>query len=184
MKKGVFIRDIKDGTPVDGLFLVKEMNRAETKNGKPYLSLALIDNSGEIPARIWDNADQMQEMCAAGTFVAISGQGQAFRDLLQLKITSLEPVDAGRLDLSLFLPASAHDPDDMLKELLQFIDSINDRHFKELLKVFFSDYAIYHRLQKSTGGEKHASCLSGGTVGTHPGNLPVGRCGLPSLCRS
>lgn len=164
MEKGIFIRDIKDGTQVDGLFLVKEMSRAETKNGKPYLSLALIDNSGEIPARIWDNADQMQEMCSPGSFVAISGQGQAFRDLLQLKITSLQPVDAGRLDLSLFLPASAHDPDDMLKELLQFIDSIDDRHFKELLKVFFSDKQFTIAFKKAPAAKNMHHAYLGGLL--------------------
>lgn len=139
MDKGIFIRDIKDGTPVNGVFLVKEMSRAETRNGKPYLSLVLIDNSGEIAARIWDNAEQLQESCTAGTFVAVAGQAQAFRELLQLKITSLQAVADGELDLALFLPASPHDPDAMLRELRQLIDSLTDSHYRGLLNLFFDD---------------------------------------------
>ena len=33
-----------------------EKTLAEAKNGKPYLALSLMDRTGDIEARIWDNA--------------------------------------------------------------------------------------------------------------------------------
>ncbi|MEJ2689266.1 MAG: OB-fold nucleic acid binding domain-containing protein [Deltaproteobacteria bacterium] len=164
MDKGIFIRDIKDGSQVDGVFLVKEMSRAETRAGKPFLSLSLIDNSGEIAARIWDNAEQMQESCTAGTFVAVTGQGQAFRDLLQLKITSLRPVAADELDLALFLPASAHDPEEMLQELRQLIDSILDPPCKALLDLFFSDARFTAAFKKAPAAKNMHHAYTGGLL--------------------
>ena len=71
-EKGIFVKDIQDSQEVAGLFLVKTMSRSETKNGNPYLMLTLIDSSGEIAGRVWDNADQLMAECAAGSIVSIS----------------------------------------------------------------------------------------------------------------
>ena len=41
------------------MFLVKEMGLAETRNGKPYLFMTLMDRSGELPGRVWENAEKL-----------------------------------------------------------------------------------------------------------------------------
>ena len=51
--KHIRIKEITDGLAIHDLFLVREMSRGETKTGKPYLSLILMDATGEISGRIW-----------------------------------------------------------------------------------------------------------------------------------
>ncbi len=59
-----FVKDIKDNQVVKGLFLVKEMNKSETRAGKPFLTLNLMDKTGEIVGRVWDNAEQLESECS------------------------------------------------------------------------------------------------------------------------
>jgi len=40
-------------------FLVAQKNHGVTKGGSSYLTLKLLDRSGEIEARIWDRADDL-----------------------------------------------------------------------------------------------------------------------------
>ena len=69
MKKGDCIENIKDGQKVEGLFLVSEMTRAETRAGKPYLTLHVMDKTGSLTGRVWDNADHWEKECSPGKVV-------------------------------------------------------------------------------------------------------------------
>ena len=82
-----FVSSIKDRDQVDEVFLVKEKITAMAKNGKPYLTLRLMDKSGEVDAKVWDNADQV----AAPIDVAMTGEAPSVEvtlkesDLAKLK---------------------------------------------------------------------------------------------------
>ncbi|MFN2257998.1 MAG: HD family phosphohydrolase, partial [Desulfuromonadaceae bacterium] len=54
MKK-TYIEDIRERDPINSVFLVRDKNMAVAKNGKPYMNLKLMDRSGEVDGRIWDN---------------------------------------------------------------------------------------------------------------------------------
>ena len=50
--KTLYAADIRDNQLVDGFFLVASKQRGVTQRGG-YLTLKLLDRSGEIEARIW-----------------------------------------------------------------------------------------------------------------------------------
>ena len=64
--KSLYAADIRDNQLVDALFLVAAKNHGVTKGGSSYLTLRLIDRSGEIEARVWDRADDLGEDIADG----------------------------------------------------------------------------------------------------------------------
>jgi Predicted HD-superfamily hydrolase len=57
--KSLYAADIRENQPIDDLFLVAQKNHGVTKGGSSYLTLKLLDRSGEIEARIWDRADDL-----------------------------------------------------------------------------------------------------------------------------
>src|SRR5881296_3099370 len=57
--KSLYAADIRDNQSVDGLFLVAAKNHGLTKGGNSYLTLKLLDRSGEIEARVWERADDL-----------------------------------------------------------------------------------------------------------------------------
>ncbi|MGV1100385.1 3'-5' exoribonuclease YhaM family protein [Thiovibrio sp. JS02] len=160
--QSISIKTIKDGQPVQGTFLVKEMNRGETKAGKPYLSLVLMDATGEISGRVWDNADELMAEAPAGAVVAVSGQAQAYRNILQLRLDNISRVPESEVDLSRFVPSTQGDVRLMAKELLKLAGSVENPFLKELLLTIFGDRKLMAAFKKAPAAKMmHHACLGG-----------------------
>jgi len=140
--KGIFIKDIKENNHIDGLFLVKTKNNGITKNGKPYLSVTLTDKSGDVTARVWDNADKLTAMFDQGDIVAAKAYSVLYQGSLQLNISFIQRHMCENERLRDFLPASSHDPEECFKQLMDFVQSVGNMHLKKLLETIFKDDAV------------------------------------------
>ena len=105
MAKTTFIDTLQEGARIDDLFLVKSARLAETKAGKPYLILTIMDKSGELSGPIWDNAERFRELCQPGECVRVKGMVQSYRDKLQLKVDEVSQVAKEEVDMADFLAA-------------------------------------------------------------------------------
>jgi 3'-5' exoribonuclease len=133
------IKDIRENQQLDSIFLIKEMSRAETRNGNPYLSLVLMDKSGEIGGRVWEDADRWQSECTIGRIARVTALAQSFKGILQLKINTIRAIPPGEADPSLFVPAAPGDPKVMAAELLKLAKEVENPFLRELLLAFFQD---------------------------------------------
>ena len=75
---------------VEGTFAVARKQRLRTRGGAPYLALELVDPSGRIDARVWNDVELLDTRFAEGDAVRVLGRVERFRDKLQLEIRSLE----------------------------------------------------------------------------------------------
>jgi len=156
------IRDIQDGQKVVGVFLVKSMTCAETKAGKPYLSLTLMDASGEIEARVWENAEQLKDECPPGAVVQVSGLAQSYRGVLQLKLDTVSRLAGDEADPSRFLPTTRANVKQMAKELLELAQSVQDPYLRELLLLFLKDRRFMGRFKQAVAAKSmHHGYLGG-----------------------
>ena len=57
-----YANKLKTDDKVDSVFIVRNKHTRVTKNNKSYLTFKLVDKSGEIIGRIWDNAERMSEL--------------------------------------------------------------------------------------------------------------------------
>ena len=73
-----FISDIKDRDPVNAVFLVKDKVLAMAKNGKPYMNLRLMDKSGDIEAKLWDNTELLDKQFDKDDFVKVRGKASVY----------------------------------------------------------------------------------------------------------
>jgi len=137
--KKVFVEQLRDGQIIEELFLVAKADRAETKAGNPYLILSLMDRSGEIGGRLWENLDQYGDQAVVGSVAMIKGVAQSFRDELQIKVDSLKffSFDDPSVELSDFLPSSKFPVNFMLSELKRLIALVTDRSLFNLLEKVF-----------------------------------------------
>lgn len=162
MNKDIFISDISDNQRVTGLFMVQEMRLGETRAGKPYLTVRLMDRSGSIGARVWDQAERLAAQCAPGNIVSIEAQSQTYNGELQLKINSARAVAADGIDLALFMPASPHDIRAMEQEIRAIFDTVADPFLKELLSLFQQDPEIWPLfLQAPAAKHMHHAYIGG-----------------------
>ena len=158
MGKSIFIDQLRQGARVDELFLVRSARLSETKAGKPYLILTVMDRSGELSGPIWEDALQLQKLCTPGEIIKLAGLVQSYRDNLQLKIDSVEPVQKSTVDLGDFFPVSPRNRQEMAEELQALFDTIKNPHLKKLLNYFFnkSDWWIKFQDAPAAKGIHHA----------------------------
>ena len=135
----MFVSDIKDRSQVDSVFLVREKITAMAKNGKPYLTIKLMDKTGEVEGKVWDNVDQLSAAFAKDDFVAVRSKATVYLGKMQLVIGDLRRVRDEEIDLSDFLPEAGRDTREMIGELTALLDTLDDGHLKRLLAAFFND---------------------------------------------
>lgn len=127
------VADLRDGDEVVGIFIVHEARRAESRANKPYLRLVLGDATGTIDAFVWDEIERWEAACVAGNVVGIRGRVGSFQDRLQLKVLSVDELEAEPSDFELLLPTSPRPRARMEAELDARIASVRDRGLRKLL---------------------------------------------------
>jgi 3'-5' exoribonuclease len=135
----MFVSEIRDRSQVDSVFLVKEKITAMAKNGKPYLTLRLMDKSGEVDAKIWDNVDAIAATFDKDDFIAIRSKATVYLGKMQLVVSELRRVPDEEVTLANFLPEAERAIAEMERELSDLVATLGDRHLKQLLTAFFDD---------------------------------------------
>ena len=112
------IAELTPDRVVDGVYAVARKQRLTTRTGAPYLALELVDPSGRIEARVWNDVDLLDARFAEGDAVRVLGRVEKFRDKLQLEVRSLEA--APDADPAALTPALRRDADE-LDGFLEFL---------------------------------------------------------------
>ena len=111
------ISDLVADRVVEGVFAVKTKRRLRTKGGAPYLMLELVDPSGNIDARVWNDVELLDGRFGEGDAVRVLGRVERFRDRLQLDVRTLEAADVDPVTLT---PAMRRDAAE-LQGFLEFL---------------------------------------------------------------
>jgi len=114
----VTIAELAEDRTVEGVYAVSRKQRLRTKAGAPYLALELVDPSGRIEARVWQDVELLDGRFAEGDAVRVLGRVERFRDRLQLDVRSLEA--AIDVDPASLAPALRRDADE-LEGFLEFL---------------------------------------------------------------
>lgn len=162
--KGIFVKDITKNNRIEGVFLVKEKHMGVTKNGAPYLSLRLMDRTGDLNGRIWDDANEYDRRFEKGDFIAVSGRSSIYQGGMQLTITDLKKCEEDEVAMEDFLPAAPFSSEDMLRELDFVIEDIRDKHLKELLSLFLDDKDFMKLFATSTAAKALHHVYLGGLL--------------------
>mgnify|MGYP001010582875 FL=1 len=85
--KSVYIEAIRERDQVDSLFLVRDKTLALAKNGKPYMTLRLMDRTGEVEARVWDRVDQLDSLFAKDDFIRVRAKASVYLGKMQLVVS-------------------------------------------------------------------------------------------------
>jgi len=136
--KKVFVSGLQEGQQVRDLFLVARKNLAETKAGKPYMALTLMDRTGEIEARVWENALQFDAVAAVGDVVVVQAMAKSYQNQLQLGVSHLQQAGKGQVALADFMPASKRPVREMQQELSSLIATLSDKGLQQLLNTLFA----------------------------------------------
>lgn len=84
--------------PLTAFAVLRQVRKAETRNGKPFLDLRLADRTRAVGAKIWSDSSQaMQtaEQLGPGAHVKVLFEVDTYKGAVQLNIRRLRPIEEG-----------------------------------------------------------------------------------------
>jgi 3'-5' exoribonuclease len=159
------IAELAEDRVVEGIFAVARKRKLRTRGGSPYLALELVDPSGRIEARIWNDVDLLDSRFAEGHAVRVLARVERFRERLQLDVRSLDVADT---DPATLVPGARRDLDE-LDGFFEFLaEEITHAGLRTLMGRFAGDSAFRARLRTlpatPDGHHSHAGGLLEHTV--------------------
>lgn len=160
-----YIKDYKDGDRVFDIYLCKHKVSAMTKNGKPYDSILLQDKTGTLDAKIWDPNNAGIGEFDVLDYIEVYGEVTSFQGALQVNVKRIRKCQEGEYSPADYLPVSKYNIDEMFGALLSYIDQVENKYLKELLKAFFvEDEAFITAFKKSSAAKTVHHGFMGGLL--------------------
>lgn len=155
------MNQLQVGQQVEDVFLVTKKKLAETKAGKPFLTLGLMDRTGELDAKIWDNAEYLEKKAEVNDVVQVTATTTEYNGRLQLKVTMVSRVEADQIELAHFMPSSKRPIEEMAKELDEVISAIQDVSLRQLLLEVFQGETREQFLHAPAAKKMHHAYIGG-----------------------
>ncbi len=150
MKKSQFVKDLKEKESVASPFLVKFSATATGKNGKPYMNLILMDKSGEIETRVWEDVASHMGQVVRDAFVWVEGRCQSYQGRRQVVAERLQILREDEIEIKDYLPESHLDAEHLYQRLLDLIQTMKDPFYRALAEsVFRDDPEIADRVKRA-----------------------------------
>ena len=162
--KEFFISDFEIGQKLkDELFIVKNFAKKTTKTGQDYWDLKLIDKTGDIGAKVWNNAiPYCDNSIHSDSVVILNGnieEGMGGKGM-QLFISKMNI--AKDFDKTDFIQTSEEGTEVLWKRIQKYITNIQDCNLKKLLDLIFADKEILELFKIAPAAEKaHHNFISG-----------------------
>ncbi|MEJ2520502.1 MAG: HD domain-containing protein, partial [Desulfuromonadales bacterium] len=137
--KNVYVKNIKEREWIEAPFLVRDKIIGMAKNGRPYLSLKLMDCTGEVEGRIWENVDEIAARFDKDDFIEVAGKASVYMGKMQLVIQQLSRLDETAVDLADFLPVAGRSIPDMVEELSTVVAAMQEPALQTLMEKFLAD---------------------------------------------
>ena len=152
------IAELAPDRTVEGVYAVARKQRRTTRKGAPYLALELVDPTGRIEGRIWNDVELLDGRFAEGDAVRVLGRVERFDDRLQLEIRSVEAADADPAGLA---PRLRRDADE-LDGFLEFMAAeLAHQGLRAVVGRFLGDAELRKALRELPAAETHHSYAGG-----------------------
>ncbi len=158
----ILVSELEANKEYETVLLVGSKTLAHTRAGKPYLTLRLVDSSGTITGRIWEDALNKNKMFNEQDVIRVRARCEEYQGNLQLNILSLERLEKGEINPEDFLPRCPKNIDDLWMRLKEIAQSVNNRYLLELLHLFFEDQELVTRFRNAPAAKAlHHAYLGG-----------------------
>lgn len=131
--KSRYIRDLETRDELENEpFLLQDMVRRTTRDGRPYLLCTYSDKTGQASGVFWDVPERVDSWIRPGAAVLVTGKVTLYKNALQITTTDLNPWQ--KPDMAEFLTASQRPREEMIAELRQRIQMLSSP-WRELVEA-------------------------------------------------
>ena len=133
-----FLGDLREGDMVSETYLCKTKNVQKTKMGKTYYSLLLQDKTATVDAKVWELSNAIEHF-EQMEYIHVEGQVTSFQGALQMNIRRIRVAQEGEYEPSDYMPTSKYNIEEMYKELMGLLNTVQEPHLKRLVTGYFVD---------------------------------------------
>ncbi len=98
----IYVKDLKLGEGIHTVFRAARKEKHASRGGKSFLALTLVDRTGEIDGRVFDNVDAADLAFSADDYLLVKKKISQFKSKSQVVIDRLERLDPGPIDAAEF----------------------------------------------------------------------------------
>ena len=143
-----FIETLQEGQHVVGHYLCKDKQTMQARNGKTYLKLQLEDKTGSLVGMVWEPSTQAGAV-ERGDVIKVDALISSYQGILQMSINRVRKSEAFEYQISDYYRTSRFEIVDLYKQILAYIDQVEDVGLKKLLQRFYvEDSALIDRLKR------------------------------------
>lgn len=143
VKHDKMVADIAENDNVDIDLKVISKRLQESKDGKKFLLLTLVDKTGELRAIDWYNAGENDAKIKVNSIVRIRGHASVYSDKLQIAVDkerdAIMVLKDEEYDPNLFIYTTKKDVSQMYSEFRDMASSIEDKNLRDLVLLPFQD---------------------------------------------
>ncbi len=130
----MFVKDLQEGTAVDGVLVVREAELRSGGDGCRYLRLLLGDRTGALPSNVFDDVDAASTIATVGTPVHVNGRLRVVDGRgAELALDALRAAVPGTFDESRLLDGPPRSAALMEADLRDLVATVQDRDLRKLL---------------------------------------------------
>jgi 3'-5' exoribonuclease len=160
-----YICDLQDGQGVASLFLVREKEvRTSSRSGKSWLELDLVDRTGRISAKMWDNFAVIAVTFERDDVVHVRGRVKLYNGQKELMLEQIIPAVERDYDLADFLAHTKYDVEKLYADLRAAIAAVGNPWLKRLLTSVVDDPEIAPKLRRAPAAMTMHHAFIGGLL--------------------
>jgi 3'-5' exoribonuclease len=163
--KSHFVIDLSDGQVVVSHFLVREKEiRTSVRTGTSWLQLELVDRTGVISGKMWENFAPLVQTFECDDVIQIRGRVKLFNGQKELTLEQIVPALERDYELSDFLPHTKYDVEKMYAEVRAAVSAMRNPWLKQLLLSFVDDPVLAPRLKRAPAAMTMHHAFIGGLL--------------------
>jgi 3'-5' exoribonuclease len=164
--KEFFLRDTaqQENKVVTTSFVVSNKQIKSKKSGEPYLDLTLMDRTGTIQAKMWDNVEECLYTFEQDDVVKIKGLVNKYNQRWQLTVHKIRKMDEAEIEFSDYLPKTPKDIDELWRTLGEFVATIQEPHLRRLLELFMADPQVARAYRNAPAAKTMHHAFIGGLL--------------------
>lgn len=159
-----FVSELKEKMDFEGAFLVKIVQLHMDKNGRPYMNLILMDRTGEIEARVWENAQKLYEEVKQHDILRVAGKVNLYQGRRQIVVEAAAKMPEGSAPLDRFVPSTVYDVNRLYADVHAIFSTLEDPFAKQLALKTIEDPDVKKRMMRAPAAKSVHHAYAGGLI--------------------
>ncbi len=134
------VSDLVDGQPVDSVYVIRERERRQKRDGGEWLRFVVSDRGGSVEAVVWEDIEESYAAAEPGSAVRIAGRFAVHpRYGPKITVDAIRSAREDEFDPGEIVPGPPVPPERLIEDLRALIETVHDPQLAALLARFFAE---------------------------------------------